>query len=96
MAGKGIGTPVRSTASNAWDVIKGEAAGAASLALAKAALELETYADKSVAKGASGLKTSAQSSALGRGLMADLGLGGVPPAVVIGAVVLILILVTRR
>lgn len=95
MAGKVIGSPITSTASDAWDIIKGEAAGAASLALAKAAIELETYADKAVAKGASGLKTSATSSAIGRGILSDLGLGGVPTAVVVVGVVLILIVVMR-
>jgi hypothetical protein len=96
VAAKGIGSPITSTASDAWDVIKGEAAGAASLALAKAALELETYADKSVAKGATGLKTSAGSSDFVKKLMADLGIGGVPPVIVIGAVVLIAVLVLRK
>lgn len=95
MAAKAIGNPITSTASDAWDIVKGEAAGAASLALAKAAIELETYAAKTVAKGASGLTKSAASSELGRGILHDLGLGGVSTTVVVVGVVLLIILVIK-
>jgi hypothetical protein len=87
--------PIVSTASNAWDLIKGEAAGAASLALASAATQLQTYAEKAVSQGASGLKTSATSTQLGRGILSDLGLGGVPTGVLVAGAVLVAILVLR-
>lgn len=90
----GASSPVKSTASDAWDFIKGEAASAASSILTEAASDLKSYAEKKVTTGAEGVKTAVSGSSTASALARDLGLGGVPIGTIAVAVLGLAVLFT--
>jgi len=87
--------PVRSTAGDVWDFVKGEAAAAAASILSEAASGLGKYAEKKVESGSSGVRASAAKNDTVRAVLTDLGLGGVSFGT-IAVVVLIVVVLVRR